>query len=255
MKTFLLTATMVVAFMLAGCASVKSIKNPEPHQVDGLTYYMPKKDFLLSVTVSGGEISEVDIKESPAYPDMSMRYVMKFPGNLFGDNLSVGINANGLLSSLGYRSVSGLRKIIDKVIDKAIDTTEETDKEQCQDGEYTLLVPASNAKHHPLLCGITVSVHKITSTITGHNKREHIEVPGVFYRQEIPYEVTVSYDRVTTNEETVSKGRVTLSKILFSPSESEVHFMPAPKSFLTDIKYVFNDGVLIQYAHDTILNL
>ena len=250
MKTFLLTATMVVAFMLAGCASVKSIENPESNQVSGLAYYMPKKDFLISFTVLSVTVSKVDIKESSAYPDMSMRYVMKFQRNFFGDNtLSVRINANGLLSSLGYRYVSRVRELVKKVGGDLLSVRRTLDslafEPQCPDGKYTLLVPASDAESDSL-CGITVtvSVHKYPSK-KGGSGIEHREVSGIFYRQEIPYEVKVSY------------GGVTISKILFSPSESEVHFMPAPKSFLKDsnVNYVFNDGVLIQYSHEAILNL
>ena len=40
-----------MAAFLASCSSVQSIKDPGPKDLDGLVYYLPMKDVILTVTV------------------------------------------------------------------------------------------------------------------------------------------------------------------------------------------------------------
>lgn len=105
-----------------------TVKNPSAEQSDGLIYYMPKKDIVITFNVrEENNESENDTKKkkneknqlqqamspekrkivyvtnvdvTPAYPDGSEYYVLKHKVNLLGDNKTdIGINEKGLLSN------------------------------------------------------------------------------------------------------------------------------------------------------------
>ncbi|NNL96302.1 MAG: hypothetical protein HKO64_11835, partial [Xanthomonadales bacterium] len=52
MSRLLLFASL--SLLLVSCSSVKSIREPDNAESDGLTYFMPKRDFLVTINVEGG---------------------------------------------------------------------------------------------------------------------------------------------------------------------------------------------------------
>ena len=117
----------------------------------------------------------------------------------------------------------------------------------CADGTYTLLVdpksidPISNKKIIDKTCGVNIEIERVArkqgrsyrldsyhwddlydrakSFITNHNLNG---LPGLFYKQDLPYIVTIS------NSESKSQF------IAFSPNESGTYFAPITKTFFTD---------------------
>ena len=72
---------IIAGMILAACSSIQSAKEPKP-EFEGLSYYMPKKDFVATITIKAGEPPKVAFTESAAYPELTKRYVMRFGTNL-----------------------------------------------------------------------------------------------------------------------------------------------------------------------------
>ncbi|QOJ24121.1 MAG: hypothetical protein HRU78_11115 [Gammaproteobacteria bacterium] len=116
-KSFCLVLMGGAVVILSACSSTVSVKKPEAKESDGLIYYMPKKDIVITFNVreesdepkDGANkktaekrkiVSITNVDVTPAYPDGSEYYVLKHKINLLGDNKTdIGINEKGLLSS------------------------------------------------------------------------------------------------------------------------------------------------------------
>jgi hypothetical protein len=115
--------------ILSACSSLVSVKNPKAEESDGLIYYLPKKDIVITfnvreendesketakkaknknvkqqresqVKVKRQVVSVANVDVTPAYPDGTEYYVLKHRTNLLGDNKTdIGINEKGLLSA------------------------------------------------------------------------------------------------------------------------------------------------------------
>jgi hypothetical protein len=72
-------------------------------------------------------------------------------------------------------------------------------------------------------------------------KPDDIEHSGVFYRQNEPYNITVTGNGVK------------VAKIVFSPSSSPTEFLPASRTFFSNnsAEFTFVDGVPTKYKQDT----
>jgi hypothetical protein len=90
------------------------------------------------------------------------------------------------------------------------------------------------------------SVRRTPSTSEQKPTASNFANPGVFYRQALPYRVTVSDPKA-------SESGPSTQFLVFSPSEAPVLFLPAKKSlFAADnkIDLQFTDGVLTSYSQD-----
>ncbi|AMK78815.1 hypothetical protein A1342_00045 [Methylomonas methanica] len=68
---------------------------------------MPKKDFVVKITVAQAKISKVELGVTSAYPDLSKQYTLKYNKNFFGENkLDVSVTENGLLTSTKSDTIS-----------------------------------------------------------------------------------------------------------------------------------------------------
>ena len=105
-----------VLMFLLGCSSIKSVQKPDSSNSDGLTYFLPKKDFLVTVAIkkegSNTVLDKLALGTTPSYPDLSTQYVLKHGTNLFGKNtLDVGVNEKGLLSSTKSTTTSSVSDV------------------------------------------------------------------------------------------------------------------------------------------------
>ncbi len=215
---------------------------------------MPKKDFLVTVTITDEKISAISLATTSAYPDVSIPYVLTYGANAFGRNiLSIRLNENGLLTSVSSTTTSEVAETLQnlavptngrsRIIDKSYDESESAPpaRHGCGiDGIHTFI---HKAEGDYLDCGLTISIKKYgeSSKITPHAITENQAISGIFYRQNLPYLMT-------------AKGQgIKAATIVFSPSEAKTQFIPASKTFFADndASFGFTDGVLTQYRQDT----
>lgn len=263
------TVVLLIAISLFACSSIKSIKIPplaadkKPYSFDGLTYFMPKKDFLVTITIKGedqnGEkqISKVTLGTTASYPDLSEQYVLRYRKNLLGKNtLDVSINEAGLLTSTKSTTVSNVADVFKNLAAIAGTVSvfglkiekPKTPKEpepcvpsvSCEtvgDHSFRLKEPGSCT-----VCGMTINIQRL-GEFDGvqHSKTAGEEYPGIFYRQNIPYIITA-----------VGSG-LNAASLVFSPSQSNVHFLPVSRTFFSnnDADFQFVEGIPTKYKQDT----
>lgn len=244
-------ATLALAFTtfgLASCSSINTMVSPSANDADGLTYFMPKKDFLVTVTIKDKKAEKVVLGTTVSYPDLSKQYVLRHGGNAFGKNtLDVGISESGLLTSTKSTTQSSvtdafknlatsLGQIEQLGFEKTLDSAEAC----TTNGDHTFVFKASGTY---TACGIEIKIAKQIddSGIASHSKDESTEHSGIFYRQNIPYLVTAT------------GGGLNVAAIVFSPSESRTHFLPVSRTFFSNNQadFGFVDGVPTKYKQET----
>ncbi|MBI4997233.1 MAG: hypothetical protein HZC22_10110 [Rhodocyclales bacterium] len=244
-------ATLAVAFLalgLASCSSIKTVESPSAKDADGLTYFMPKKDFLVTVTIKDKKVEKVALGATASYPDLSKQYLLRHGGNAFGKNtLDVGISDSGLLTSTksttqsnvtdAFRNLAtslGQRKSLG--FERALDSGEAC----TTNGDHTFVFKASGSY---AACGIKITIEKQIddSGMVSHSKAGNTEHSGIFYRQNIPYLVTAT------------GGGLNVAALVFSPSESKTHFLPVSRTFFSNnnADFGFADGVPSKYKQET----
>lgn len=237
-----------MALFIVACSSVSSIEKPDEDKVDGLTYYMPKRDFVVTVVVKGGNIESVSLGVTPAYADMSKQYVLSHRSSVVGKNtLDVSVTDKGLLATSKSTTVSSLSEAfkslaasygrLDKVL--AADAVP-ADKACTKDGDHVFTYSVLSSSESP--CGLDVTIEKLGSAdnVIGHKKTKNMPYSGFFYRQNEPYKISVAGDGLN------------FSSIVFSPSESKTFFLPVSKTLFAnnEAEFVFNDGVPEKYKQD-----
>lgn len=239
---------------LGGCASINS--TPATKATDGLVYFLPKKDVLLTVVRSTDArtsvtATTVSVASTAAYPDLKNAYAISFNRNLVGKNtLKVGVSSTGLLTSSKSTSSSGLTDALKNLVESAsmlagpgLAALPGKPLKTCGDGTYTFLYsvevgPKADA------CGLNVtitrvgeleSVEKDSLSVTATGSRS-----GIFYRQEEAFKVTVKGDSVN------------VSTIVLSPSLSPTRFLPVSGSLFSsnDADYEFVDGMPKKYDQE-----
>lgn len=244
-------ATLALVFTtlgLASCSSIKTVESPSHKDTDGLAYFMPKKDFIVTVTIKDKKAEKVVLGTTASYPDLSKQYLLRHGGNAFGKNtLDVGISESGLLAStksttqsnvtdafknlstsLGQIRTFGFEKVLDR--GEACTTS----------GDHTFVFQTSGSYK---VCDITIAIAKQVddSDIEEHSKHGGTEHSGIFYRQNIPYLVAAS------------GGGLNVAAVVFSPSESKTHFLPVARTLFSnnEAEFGFADGVPTKYKQET----
>lgn len=239
-------ATVLVATLLAGCASIESTPRPLPGQADGLTYYLPRQDVLITIVKTGGNISSVTIGTTPAYPDLSSRFVLNSGTNLLGKNQAdIGIDTSGLLKSSKAVTTSGLSDALKNLAGSmgtfgTMGRQLGADKDACADGTHTFIyrsMEMHDGEAKP--CGLTVKMarlHAAASQLPDHEKATGQPQSGLFYRQAEPYLVTVD-------------GSVFASAIVLSPNLAPTRFLPISRTLFADNDSTieFTDGMPTKY--------
>ena len=246
-------ATIALAFTtlgLASCSSIKTVENPSAIDADGLTYFMPKKDFLVTVTIKDKKAEKVALGTTAPYPDLSKQYLLRHGGNAFGKNtLDVSISESSLLTSTKSTTQSnvtdafknlatslGQAKFLAQGIEESLDSGEAC----TTNGDHTFVFSTSGIY---AACGIKVEIRQQVdnSKVESHTKGESTEHSGIFYRQNIPYLITA-----------LGSG-LNVAAIVFSPSESKTHFLPVSRTFFSNNQadFGFQDGVPTKYKQET----
>ena len=238
----------LLIFGLASCSSIKSIEGPSEGDTDGLTYFMPKKDFLVTVTVKSGSVEKVVLGSTPSYPDLSKQYLLRHGGNVFGKNtLDVVVTEQGLLSSSKSTTQSNVTDAFKNLASSlgslktfSLDTKVANDATCTTNGDHTF-VYKETGKYSA--CGMSIEIQKKMNVTeqAPSAKEANSEYSGVFYRQNIPYLVTAS------------GGGLNVASIVFSPSESPTHFLPVSRTFFSNnvADFGFTDGVPTKFKQET----
>lgn len=239
---------------LCACSSVKSIESPDESAAQGLGYYMPKKDFVVSFSIENDKIKDVTLGTTPAYPDYSKQYVLKYGRNYFGQNvMNIGVTENGLLSSATSETKSSTAEVIKGLVSSAtqLDAFEKSkpfagEKKQpagqakCKDGKYRFVFSGEGAKK-PCQYNLLIDKQDLNGNIIAPKMESGKAQSGIYYRQNEPYLLTFD-----------AEGRV-YEKMVFSPSASSTFFLPIAKSAFSNNKaaFEFKDGVPVKYDQDT----
>lgn len=241
-----LTARVILlSIILAGCSSVSSIREPAADN-DGLVYYMPKKDFLVTVTKANDQTTVVSLTTTGAYADISKPFVLKHSGNLLGKNaLKVGIEISGLLKTSKSTTTSGVSEAL-KNLGETFGTLHgfragaaDLERASCGNGIHTFIFHASinNAR----ACEFNITIIKLVPTkLQSSAKLAGETYSGIFYKQAEPYLITAT-------------GPINTSAIVLSPNEAPLAFLPISRTFFSnnEADFGFTDGMPTKYDQDT----
>jgi hypothetical protein len=248
--------SLVMLANLSGCASIYSA--PYETGSSGLTYYMPNRDILLTITVEKGYGTEIAITRSESYPDMSKVYNLSHSGGIFGKNVADVQITQGLIKASKSTMTSNVNDVFKNAASSVATLKFKSKnnapaggpvKNPCSDGDHKFRIPARITKTPELLCNVKISVTNI-SEATGSTKSEYASrngtKAGIYYRQNIPF--LISAESPQGNDQ-VSKTNA----IVFSPSGSDTYFLPISKTFFANnaADFSFEDGVPTSYKQDT----
>jgi hypothetical protein len=234
--------------MLMACSSIKSTEKPAAgtDTVDGLTYFMPKKDFLVDLIVVDSKVTEINLGTTLAYPDLTQQYVLRYSTNIFGKNtLDVKVSESGLLTSSHSKTISQVNEIFKDFATsagniQALRVPSLKQRSSCVDGKHKFIYSSPGSY---TACGMHIDIIRQgdMANINSHSKAVNQGYSGLYYRQNIPYLIVVKGDGPN------------VASIVFSPSESKTHFLPIAKTFFSnnDANVTFVNGVPTQYAQDT----
>lgn len=203
----------------------------------------------------GEQPDAIMVDATDAFPDYNRRFVIRqndgLPSRLLTQKLGVSVNERGLLQSVNRSTPATLTATLKGAIESlaalktgpALKTAEVGDElKPCRRGEYKVIAEARHGEKRSL-CDFWITVTRIGSNLGGStDKLPHTlgrtEHNGIFYRQELPYHVTV-----TRNRSGVEEKR---EFVVFSPSGAPIRFLPIPSSTFADSPAVltFQDGVL-----------
>ena len=264
MKLSLITSVAASASLLA-CASIESQgvpqTAPQATSVKGLSYYMPNKDFVVTLSIKGQKPEKAGIGTTPAYPDLSRQYVLRYGRNWLGKNtLDVTVTPTGLLSTATSSTQSGVAEAL-RGLASSLGSSQGLRTEALQagsacsiDGEYTFVFQKPGV-YRPCGEAVTISIRAPSEpvvlraaaaapgTVSDPASDPSSEVPteqaqaGIFYRQERPYLVTVT------------GGAVNAAALVYSPSEARTHFLPIARTFFSgnSAEFELADGMPKRY--------
>lgn len=249
---------LVPLLCMTACSSINTIKNPDPDSADGLTYFMPKKDFIVTVTVDDKGKQSIVFGTTGAYPDLSNQYVLHYSRNLLGKNeLDVQVTTSGLLTdkalSKTTNQLSEFLRAIGAVA--APSASAKAAGPICEPSStYKAVLPAEETAEGKSIAvcnyNITVRKHSVANRsdglpIAGSTKVNRESNSGIFYRRDEPYLITAI---PKDNPDRGSKVTV-FQEVRFSPSQSETHFLPIERTLFSNNEATFTleDGMLKQY--------
>lgn len=256
-------AIVALTSLLGGCASVNSTMNAEKTD-GGLVYYMPKRDIVITVTNAGGKVTSIVVSASAPYADRSKAYMLEYQRHPLAKNtLDIEVSEAGLLTNSksnqtgdvvsalgGLGTLAGYIRASNVGIqsDRAGPAEAKVAGGRCSlDGNHTFVIPVTETTGG--ICnGISFAIEKLgwsgnKGADTTISQKADTSYPGVFYRVNMAYKVTISSD--TLHSETV----------VFSPSQSQEYFLPVARTFFANndskITLANGAGVPSKYVQDT----
>ncbi|TSD76588.1 hypothetical protein FFI16_009220 [Pseudomonas sp. KBS0710] len=235
--------------LISACSGVKSIPDPAPDDLDGLIYYMPMKDLIVSIAIGDeNKLTSVTIGTSTAYADRSVKYSLSFQKALLANNdINIGTNSAGLLKSATSETTAQVSEIF-KALGSAVGTVRPLANNltapECTKGSHVFVYKFTQLVNQSVSpCGVTVTAKRYDNatkdTSTKRNEDNKKGNSGIFYKQEIAYLISA-----TRSED------LNASQIVTSPSESPVYFLPISKTLFSSSKadFTFEDGIPTKFA-------
>lgn len=238
-----------------GCASYTSQfrEATATTPVDGISYFMPRRDIVVTLVVEGGE-RKISVEPGGVYADQSAEYVLRYHRNMVGKNdLKLTVTNQGLLQTSAAVTTSSLTDAL-KNLASAVAWTGPLPMMApappalpcAADGTYTYNIPIVTplpANACPAFCGLTCNITRLSSPGGGYSKaqaKNKGSSPGIYYRQAIPYLVTVS------------DGAQTVPVLTSSPTDAPVRFAPISRALFTNSNstVTLQDGMLTGYNQE-----
>ncbi|WP_418319657.1 hypothetical protein [Piscinibacter sakaiensis] len=268
---------LIVLSALSGCTSLTSVKNPA-NSNDGLVYFLPNRDILITVTSTSSKLASITATASPSYADRSKAYVLSYHRHPLAKNsIDVEINEAGLLTTSNANqtgdavaALAGLGQLAGYVrgfgfgiqSDQAADKMNATElKKDCTvDGTHTFIIPVTTKSQ--TICGdisVTIEPYDAPSAVGNAadpakksdvesnystDKADRTTHAGIFYRMNRAYRVSM-----------VSSGVLHAEQIVFSPSGTPEYFLPISRTFFSNndakIALANGAGVPSKYEQNT----
>jgi len=207
----LLAVILVGASLLSieGCASVQSTRLGSKVHAEGLTYFLPRKDVVLSVTIPAPPATAITVSAMPseAIPDLSQGFSATIPRSQIAKiNTSFQVNTKGLLNSdSSGATTSNLTSVLQSVAGIAglaniYSAIKATGTSSCSPGDHSMIAqidPQTLKWANPdpngdiRFCDIEFSLMPPPSGAPGgiESPAAGKSAPGLFYRVALPYVV------------------------------------------------------------------
>lgn len=248
--TAVLTPLLLPVLLCTGCASFSS-KGVHPEDaVEGLVYFLPKKDVLLTLTVGAGQLTGVTMATTAAYPDRSLAFELSHSSNGLAKNTTNFEIRNGLLTSTSGTLTSGVSEALKNLATTSVQTggsrgtTGTTDTSLCgKDGNHSYRIAADAA---PIdICGVHISIEKLAPPTgkpapSGGTRLDTASSrAGIYYRQMEGLLV-------------VAQGQgLHSASIQYVPAQP-TYFLPAGRSFFSNngTEMALEEGVPTKFKRD-----
>lgn len=276
MRAFRTLCCLALILLASGCGSLHSTKVGQHAVGEGLVYYLPKKDVLITITVSGGgdgssgeesqktQVTSIEIGTTTAYPDLANAFILRRGRQAFGDNqLDIGVSESGLLQSTNSTYTSQTLTAFKEAARAAatvatVKSAPEDSADICPPGTHTFLLRIAEGEEgfgsdKELICGLSGKVAELdnggephfedvksSTLINTGNGPQYEQTPAIFYRQSLPYKVSIKAD---------NSEKYTTNSIVFSPNLSRTLALPISKSFFGDntAELTFQHGIPTQF--------
>lgn len=266
--------------MAAGCSSVTSLAKPSPGvnggagAGEGLVYFLPRRDILITVTRDATKYTDLAVDVTPPFADRRSPFLLQYQRNHIGENkLTVGVSPGGLLTVLTSQTTPKLQTALETAAatfgeisslaaNAQIRQVGEPSDKCDTEGVYTYVYPLpalkggesgwSGGRMTCHVCGdeVELSIRRLWDWDEAGAKADAADSvsgarSGLFYRQELPYLVSA--------RSTVKGNSLRRAKIVGSPSASPTRFLPIERTlFATNLAEItFTDGVPSKYQQDT----
>lgn len=257
MNTRFLLALASLSFAI-GCTSISSTPTSAP--TDGLVYYLPKKNVVITVVKSkpdsGTKVvtTTVSIAPTAAFPDLSQSYALNFNRNLIGKNaIKVGITSTGLLTSSKSTTTPGISDVLKNLAESVAMLSgpgmaaQPAPLPQCGEGTHTFIYTVDQETKTDA-CDLTVIINRLdapsaTQVIepsAAASAAVRSARDGIYYRQEQAFRVTVKGPSVNS------------SAVVLSPSLAPERFLPIASTLFAanEADFGFTDGMLTKYDQE-----
>ncbi|WDD90943.1 hypothetical protein Bsp3421_000829 [Burkholderia sp. FERM BP-3421] len=217
-------------------------------------YYMPRQAILVTVTLDKDKNQAITVSSAKAEPDLSRRFVLKYKSSLVGTNhVTLSISSAGLLQTSNTVTTSGVNTIAKNIgadagiFSGVLAALVPKQTNNCQANQtYTLAIYPENHDALPPLCNLTIAISPsmpLPTYNTEHLSENSSDQTGIFYRQLIPYRISITDSQSNTKSDYLA----------FSPDQSPTLFYPVSKSFFANnqTNIGLTDGIITSIDQNT----
>lgn len=248
--------------LLQACAGLNSSVLTPTQTVEGLSYHLPMRYFVLTVERAGGITTTAEWSESELVADTRKAYALNYHPHLIGKTeTTIEVSASGLLSTADTKttdSAAELAKIIEKKVPPIPGARIRDTKQPCApDGKYIYLSPG--VESGTICDDVEFSVSKMEmmgngSATARRDADDGVDsAAGIFYRQQRPYIVHVRVIAKGADPNKEPTIKVDQSKILLAPNDSPTMLLPYARTLFAenDGQITLKDGMPQKYKQST----